>query len=153
MASYFGNRCEGCVGGLRLQHDDGPGHHAILCPPERGVQAQGRRAGVSLLQLGKQLGQASGRDLSDDSAKRVGVALHRTFGMSYGVAASLLARRGVSPLLAGPAMGTAAFVIVDEGTAISSFSSYPIESPIRGVVGHGKFGLVAGLLLSLVTRN
>jgi len=42
------------------------------------------------VQLGKQLGQVVGRDLSSDSAQRVGVALHRTFGMSYGMAASLL---------------------------------------------------------------
>lgn len=67
-------------------------------------------------QLGKQLGQVAGRDLSDDSAQRGGVALPRTLGMSYGMAASLLVGRGVRPLWAGLAMGVAAFVVVDEGT-------------------------------------
>lgn len=106
--------------------------------------------GGTLVQLGKQLGQVAGRDLSDESAQRVGVALHRSLGMSYGMAASMLVGRGVRPLVAGLAMGVAAFVLVDEGTSISSFSAYPMESHMRGVVGHGTYGLASGLLLSLV---
>ncbi len=43
--------------------------------------------GGTLVQLGKQVGRAAGRDLSDDRAERLGVALHRTLGMSYGIAA------------------------------------------------------------------
>ena len=105
------------------------------------------------MQLGKQLGRVTGRDLYDDSAQRVGVALHRTLGMSYGMAASLLVGRGVRPVWAGLAMGVAAFLVVDEGTSISSFSDYPMESHMRGVVGHGTYGFAAGLLLSLVERG
>ena len=105
------------------------------------------------MQLGKQLGQVAGRDLSNDSAQRVGVALHRTLGMSYGMAASLLVGRGVRPLWAGLVMGLAAFALVDEGTSISTFSDYPMESHMRGVVGHSTYGLAAGLLLSLVERS
>ena len=73
--------------------------------------------------------------------------------MSYGIAASLLVGRGLRPLPAGLATGIAAFVVVDEGTSISSFSDYPLESHMRGVVGHGTYGLAAGLLLSLVERS
>ncbi len=109
--------------------------------------------GGTLVQLSKQLGQAAGRDLSDESAQRVGVALHRTLGMSYGVAATYLIGRGMRPVWAGLAMGIAAFVVVDEGTAISSFSDYPMESHMRGVVGHGTYGLAAGLLLALIERG
>ena len=54
---------------------------------------------------------------------------------------------------AGLAMGVAAFLVVDEGTSISSFSDYPTESHMRGVVGHGTYGLAAGLLLALVERS
>ncbi len=61
--------------------------------------------------------------------------------------------RGLRPLWAGLAMGIAGFVVVDEGTSISSFSNYPLESHMRGVVGHGTYGLAAGLLLSLVERS
>jgi hypothetical protein len=43
-----------------------------------------------------------------------------------------------------------AFVLIDEGTAISQLTDYPLESHVRGVVGHGGFGLAAGSLLSLV---
>jgi hypothetical protein len=36
--------------------------------------------GGTLVQAGKQLGQAVGRDLDDEAAGRVGVAVHRTMG-------------------------------------------------------------------------
>lgn len=107
--------------------------------------------GGSLLQLGKQLGGATGRKLSDEEAARLGVAIHRTFGVSYGVAASALVRAGVHPLAAGLAVGTAAFLVVDEGTALSLFTAYPLESHMRGVVGHATWGLAAGIVLSLIT--
>jgi len=73
--------------------------------------------------------------------------------MSYGMAASLLVGRGVRLLWAGLVMGLAAFALVDEGTSISTFSDYPMESHMRGVVGHSTYGLAAGLLLSLVERS
>ena len=106
--------------------------------------------GGTLVQVGKQLGQAAGRDLSDAAAGRVGLALHRTMGMAYGVVAHALARRGMRPLAAGLTVGGAAWAIVDEGTALPTFTSYPVESHLRGVVGHGVFGLAAGALLELV---
>jgi hypothetical protein len=106
--------------------------------------------GGTLVQVGKQLGQAAGRDLSDAAAGRVGLALHRTMGMAYGIAAHALARRGMRPLAAGLTVGGAAWAIVDEGTALPTFTSYPVESHLRGVVGHGVFGLAAGALLELV---
>jgi hypothetical protein len=108
--------------------------------------------GGTLVQTGKQFGRAVGRELSDDEAGRVGLAAHRILGMSYGMAASALVRRGVSPWLAGPAVATAGFLLVDEGTAISLFTAYPVESHLRGVVGHAAFGLTAGTLLALVER-
>jgi hypothetical protein len=109
--------------------------------------------GGTLLQFGKQLGAAVGRDLSDPEAARAGLAAHRTLGVTYGIIAHSLARRGVNPLYAGLATGAAAWVIVDEGTALPTFTSYPVESHMRGVVGHGTFGLAAGALLSLIRRG
>jgi hypothetical protein len=109
--------------------------------------------GGTLVQFGKQLGQAAGRDLSDEAAGRVGLAAHRTFGMLYGMAAHALARRGMRPLAAGLTVGAAAWVVVDEGTALPTFTSYPAESHMRGVVGHGTFGLAAGALLTLIHRH
>jgi hypothetical protein len=106
--------------------------------------------GGTLVQLGKQLGGAVGRDLSDEAAGRVGLAVHRTFGMGYGMAAAALSARGMRPLAAGLTVGAAAWAIVDEGTALPMFSKYPVESHLRGVVGHGVYGLTAGLLLALV---
>jgi hypothetical protein len=109
--------------------------------------------GGTLVQLGQQLGSLAGRELSDEQAGRVGLAVHRTLGAGYGIAAHALARRGVRPLAAGLAVGGAAWVIVDEGTALPTFTSYPVESHMRGVVGHGAFGLSAGILLSLIHRR
>lgn len=109
--------------------------------------------GGTLVQLGKQLGSAIGRELSDEDAGRVGLAVHRTLGASYGMAAAGLVRRGVPPLLAGLAVGAIAWAVVDEGTAIQTFTDYPVESHLRGVVGHATLGLAVGALLALVERR
>lgn len=118
--------------------------------PEAAKQREEEIApGGTLVQLGKQLGAAVGRELDDAAAGRVGLALHRSLGVTYGVAAAALVRRGMRPWLAGPAVGAAAWVVVDEGTSLPTFADYPVESHLRGVVGHGTFGVVAGLLLTL----
>jgi hypothetical protein len=109
--------------------------------------------GGTLVQFGKQLGQAAGRDLTEAEAGRVGLAVHRTFGVLYGMGAAALVKRGVRPMTAGLAVGTAAWVIVDEGTAISQFTAYPMESHMRGVVGHATLGLAVGVLLSLLGKR
>ena len=105
------------------------------------------------MQAGKQIGQAVGRDLDDEAAGRVGVAVHRTMGVTYRIAAAALVKAGVQPLVAGLAIGATAWMIVDEGTALPTFMEYPVESHMRGVVGHATYGLAAGLLLSLVDRR
>ncbi|MGK5114115.1 MULTISPECIES: hypothetical protein [unclassified Geodermatophilus] len=105
--------------------------------------------GGTLVQLGRQLGQVAGRDLDDAAAGRVGLALHRTFGTTYGVLAAALTRRGVHPLAAGLAVGAAAFLVVDEGTSLPTMTDYPLVTHARGVVGHSTVGLTIGLLLWL----
>jgi hypothetical protein len=109
--------------------------------------------GGTLVQLGRQLGRTTGRDLDDAAAGRIGLAVHRTFGIGYGVAAAALVRRGVRPLVAGPAVGAAAFLLVDEGTSLSLVTSYPAVSHARGVVGHATVGAVIGLLLALTEED
>ncbi|GAB3201855.1 hypothetical protein GCM10027261_37340 [Geodermatophilus arenarius] len=109
--------------------------------------------GGTLVQLGRQLGGVAGRDLDDAAAGRVGLAVHRTLGVTYGVLAAALVRRGWPPLAAGPAVGAAAFVLVDEGTALPTMTAYPLVSHARGVVGHSTVGLVIGLLLWLTGRS
>jgi hypothetical protein len=105
-----------------------------------------------LVQVGKQVGQLAGRDLDDASAGRLGLALHRALGVTYGVLAVLLVRRGVRPVRAGLIVGAGAFLVVDEGTSLPQLTDYPLESHLRGVVGHGTLGLVIGVLLALTRR-
>lgn len=108
--------------------------------------------GGTLVQLGKQIGQSTGRDLDDAAAGALGLRLHRTFGVTYGILATALVRRGVAPLRAGLILGGAAFVLVDEGTALQQMTDYPWESHARGVVGHTTLGVVLGSLLTLADR-
>ncbi|WP_147332010.1 hypothetical protein [Geodermatophilus marinus] len=105
--------------------------------------------GGTLVQLGHQLGAVAGRDLDDATAGRVGLAVHRTFGTTYGVLAALLARRGLHPVAAGLTVGAAAWAVVDEGTALPTMTDYPLVSHARGVVGHTTVGLTIGVLLAL----
>ena len=124
---------------------------------ERQSEASRRREGEiapggTLVQLGKQLGRAAGRDLDDATAGRVATAVHRTLGVGYGVLAAALVRRGVRPLAAGPLVGAGAFLVVDEGTALPTMTAYPLVSHLRGVVGHATVGVVIGLLLRLTAR-
>jgi hypothetical protein len=109
--------------------------------------------GGVLLQLGRQLGAAVGRDLDDETAGRVGFAIHRTFGIAYGILTTALVRRGWSPWTAACGVAAAAFVVVDEGTALPQLTAYPLASHLRGVVGHATLGATTGALLSLLDRD
>jgi hypothetical protein len=78
--------------------------------------------GGTLVQMGKQLGAAFGRDLSDEQAGRVGLAVHRTLGACYGMAAAALVGKGFRPLVRRFDGRSGGFVLVDEGTAISQLT-------------------------------
>ena len=107
--------------------------------------------GGTLVELGEAVGAMAGRELAPAEAARWGVATHRTLGTTYGVLAALLVRREVPPLLAGPAVGTAAWLVVDEGLSLPTLRRYLPESHVRGMVGHGTWGVTAGLLLALTS--
>ena len=109
--------------------------------------------GGVLLQLGKQLAAAVGRDVDDAAAARIGVGVHRTLGVGYGVLAAALVRRGWSPWTAGLTVGAGAFLVVDEGTSLPQLTDYPLVSHLRGVVGHAAYGLAAGALLAALGRR
>jgi amidase/aspartyl-tRNA(Asn)/glutamyl-tRNA(Gln) amidotransferase subunit A len=71
-------------------------------------------------------------------------------GYSRGEFSPVEATRAALDAIAAHEQAVNAFVLVDEGTAISQITDYPVESHLRGVVGHGAFGLAAGILLSLI---
>jgi hypothetical protein len=100
--------------------------------------------------VGKKLAGLAGRDVTDAQAARISLILHRSLGVVYGMAAAALVRAGVRPFQAGLVTGAAAFLLVDEGLT-SAFApplrAYPVESHLRGVVGHLTFGATTGAML------
>jgi hypothetical protein len=106
--------------------------------------------GGMLRQLGGQLGAATGRDLDDAAAERVGIAVHRLLATVYGMTTAVLVQRGRRPIPTGLAVGAVAFALVDEGTSLPLATSYPLVSHLRGVVGHATVGLTIGVLLRLL---
>ena len=97
-----------------------------------------------------------GAEPTDDQAGTIALAMHRGLGQLYGVVAAALARRGVAPVTAGLASGMGGFLVVDELANSLFFTpppqAYPIESHLRGVVGHLTLGVVTGVLLALARR-
>jgi hypothetical protein len=104
----------------------------------------------------RKLAAAVGAEPKDDQAGKLALALHQCLGQLYGVVAAALARRGVAPLTAGLASGVGGFLLVDELVNSLFFTpppqAYPVESHLRGVVGHLTFGAATGVLLAVARR-
>jgi hypothetical protein len=103
--------------------------------------------------IGKKLGDIVGHDVTDEEAAKIGLFAHRSLGVAWGVAAAALVRAGIRPMPAGLIAGAAAFLVVDEGANAAFFTpppqAYPIESHLRGVVGHLAYGVSVGAMLSM----
>jgi hypothetical protein len=97
-----------------------------------------------------------GAEPTDDQTGQLAAAMHRSLGQLYGVAAAALTRRGVPPVAAGVATGVGGFLLVDELANGLFFTpppqAYPVESHLRGLVGHLAFGAATGILLSVARR-
>ncbi|HEY6590761.1 MAG TPA: hypothetical protein VI751_06965 [Actinomycetota bacterium] len=97
-----------------------------------------------------------GAEPTDEQAGTIAATLHQGLGQLYGVAAAALTRRGVPPVRAGLASGAAGFLLVDELANSLFFTpppqAYPVESHLRGLVGHLTFGATIGALLALARR-
>ena len=97
-----------------------------------------------------------GAEPTDDQAGTIAQAMHQSLGQLYGVVAAALTRRGVSPMAAGVASGMGGFLLVDELANGLFFTpppqAYPVESHLRGVVGHLTLGVTMGALLTVARR-
>jgi hypothetical protein len=97
-----------------------------------------------------------GAEPTDEQAGTIAQALHQCLGQLYGVVAAALTRRGVSPMAAGVASGMGGFVLVDELANSLFFTpppqAYPVESHLRGIVGHLTLGVTTGALLTVARR-
>ena len=108
------------------------------------------------LAAARRLAGLIGAEPTDDQASTIAKAMHQSLGQGYGVAAAALTQRGVPPLAAGIAAGMGGFLVMDELANSLFFTpppqAYPVESHLRGVVGHLTFGATTGALLALARR-
>ena len=97
-----------------------------------------------------------GAELPDHQLKTLALVLHQSLGQLYGVVAASMARRGTNPVAAGLASGAGGFLLVDELANGLFFTpppqAYPVESHLRGAVGHLTFGATLGVLLAVARR-
>jgi hypothetical protein len=93
---------------------------------------------------------------TDAQAGQLASALHQSLGQLYGVGAASLIRVGVPPLAAGITTGVAGLLLIDELANSLFFTpppqAYPVESHLRGLVGHLSFGATLGILLAVARR-
>ena len=128
---------------------------------ERQSDASKQREGELLpegapLASARKLAGLIGAEPTDEQAGTIAATLHQGLGQLYGVVAAALTRRGVPPVRAGLASGAAGFLLVDELANSLFFTpppqAYPVESHLRGVVGHLTFGATLGVLLAVARR-
>jgi hypothetical protein len=128
---------------------------------ERQSDASRRREQVLLpegapLASARKLAGLIGVEPTDDQAGTIAQAMHQSLGQGYGVVAAALTRRGVPPLAAGVGAGMGGFLLVDELANGLFFTpppqAYPVESHLRGLVGHLTLGAAMGVLLAVAKR-
>jgi hypothetical protein len=97
-----------------------------------------------------------GAEPTDEQAGTIAQAMHQSLGQGYGVVAAALTRRGVPPLAAGLGSGMGGFLLIDELANSLFFTpppqAYPVESHLRGLVGHLTLGATIGVLLAVARR-
>src|SRR5215211_3241075 len=97
-----------------------------------------------------------GAEPTDDQAAKLALAMHQSLGQVYGAVAAALTRRGAPPLAAGLGSGMGGFLLVDELANSLFFTpppqAYPVESHLRGLVGHLTLGAAIGVLLAAAKR-
>ena len=105
---------------------------------------------------GKKIAHMVGREVTGEEAAKIGFSVHGSLAVAYGMVAAALVRSGIHPVRAGLLTGAAAFLLVDEGVNSALFTpppwAYPIESHLRGVVGHLAYGIAAGAMLAVARR-
>jgi hypothetical protein len=108
------------------------------------------------LAAARKLAALIGAEPTDDQAGAIAKAMHQSLGQGYGVVAAALTRRGVPPLAAGLGSGMGGFLLVDELANSLFFTpppqAYPVESHLRGLVGHLTLGATTGVLLAAAKR-
>ena len=128
---------------------------------ERQSDASKQREGELLpegapMATARKLAGLVGAEPTDEQAATIASGLHQSLGQLYGVVAAALARNGVPPVAAGLATGAGGFMLVDELANGLFFTpppqAYPVESHLRGAVGHLTFGAATGVLLALARR-
>jgi hypothetical protein len=124
---------------------------------ERSVRKQDELApgGAPALFI-RRTAKLGGAEVGVESSEAYALILHRTLTSAYGAASAALVGPKRSPMRAALLATTAALLFVDEGLPalriVPPPEVWPVESHVRGVVGHLTLGLGIGVLLSLAGR-
>jgi hypothetical protein len=102
--------------------------------------------------LARKLARLTGTELDDQTAQRLGMVLHYSFGASGGPAAQLLVRRGKHPIRAALIVASAMEITVDQAanTVLGLTAPtwrFPLITQARAIAAHGAYGLALGLML------
>jgi hypothetical protein len=99
---------------------------------------------------------AFGANLGLEASEPYALALHRTLTATYGLTAAALVTPERPPMRSAFMTVGAALVFVDEGLPtlriVPPPSEWPLESHLRGVIGHLTLAVGIGVLLSLAQR-
>jgi hypothetical protein len=106
----------------------------------------------------RQVADWRGVKLENEQEEQLGMWLHYGFGAAGGPVATVLARTTrMGPLAAGLAVGTAMFVLVDEGAnyvlgLTPPAPVWPLVTHLRALAAHLVYGLALGSLLAVTGR-
>jgi hypothetical protein len=101
---------------------------------------------------GRKLASLFGVRPSDETARKAGMAVHGSLGLAGGALVSEAARRSSNTIVAALVASLVLWLVLDEGLAAALGlapppADYPLQTHLRGLLGHLAFGLTIGALL------
>jgi hypothetical protein len=107
--------------------------------------------------LVKKIAGSMNRRVEPDQAQQLGAAFHTGMAVSGAYVAGALLARGWRSIPAGMAAGLFIWAFVDEGLnyalgLTAPATDFPVESHVRGLVGHLAYGGALGGFLAIARR-
>lgn len=106
--------------------------------------------------LAERVNTSMALSLTEEQVGQLGNAIHWMFGMTWGPAVALLAgRTATRAVLTGLGVGTAVWLVLDEGLVpvmglTAPTLAYPWETHARAFANHAVYGVVMGLVVQVL---